>query len=304
MATARCLHPRYYPAQGKYFPCGKCPSCLSRNRDELAQRLYVEACTSRSAYFVTLTYDDENLPFAEYDLNCFDKDEVRKFIRSMRDFLRPKSINIRFFVTCEYGDLSNRSHYHVLLYFSDFLSLQQVYTLCADHWNFGNVYVSSVGKGCAKYCAKYCLKDDGTELLPKGDPNKPFRLFSLKPGIGCTPEALKYWKDNFFLSLDQENKYDGSTYFLPGNFYESRANFCKKVPRAARGRMSVAVQESITSVGWRKYYGYVDELKKSLCDRSLNFYDPLRDQFIPVFDKDFEIKEKARKLRRLKKNCL
>lgn len=303
----RCLHPKLYKSpQGgtKIFPCGKCPSCLSRKRDELAQRLYIEACTSRCAYFVTLTYDDANLPFADLEVNCFDKDRVRTFVRSIRDFLRPKGISLRFFLTCEYGDLSNRSHYHALLYFSDFLSLQQVYLLCAEKWKEGIVYVSSVGKGCAKYCAKYCLKEDGSEFLPDGHPNKPFRLFSMRPGIGCTPAAVKYWKDNFFLQLDSENKSQSMTLLQKVRLEDSRANFCKKVPRAVRGHMSTAVQMAMSRVGWWKYAEYSSELEGSLLNSSLNYYDAGRDEFIPIYDKDLEIKEKSRKLRKLKKNCL
>lgn len=300
----RCLHPRYYPNSGKIFPCGKCPACLSRNRDELTERLYIEACVSKCAYFLTLTYNDENLPFGETEVNIFDKEAVRDYIRSLRDFLRPRGISLRFFVTAEYGDLSNRSHYHAILYFSEFLSLQQVYILCSNKWKFGLVYLSSVGKGCAQYCAKYCLKDDGTDELPKGHPNKPFRLFSLKPGIGCTPEALKYWKDRFFLSIDAENKYDGSPYFLPAGFYASAGHSSQKMPRPAKRRMSEAVQEAVSSVGWYKYYDYLDELDKSLKDSSLNFYDKDTGEYIPIFKKDLEIKENARKLRRLKKNCI
>lgn len=181
----RCLHPRYYA--GRLFPCGKCPCCLSVRRDELATRLYVEACASRCAYFVTLTYEDGRLPFADSDLNCFDKAGVQAFIRSVRDFLRTKGLSIRYFLTSEYGDAGNRSHYHMLVYLSDFLSLQQVYILFSEKWRQGIVYVTSIGMGAAKYVAKYCLKDDGSEFFEKGHPNKPFRLFSRRPGLGATP---------------------------------------------------------------------------------------------------------------------
>lgn len=289
---SRCLHPRVYG--GKLFPCGKCPVCLSVRKEELAQRLYIEALTSRCAYFVTLTYDDENLPFADREINCFDKVGIQAYIRKIRDFFRPKGVSLRYFLTCEYGDRTLRSHYHMLLYLSDFLSLQQIYIVLKDTWGRGNVYVSSVGVGCAKYCAKYCLKDDGTDELKRGDPNKPFRLFSRRPGIGATPEAVKYYHDTFDLS---------TKFISPHGYLYDNSKLCKKVPRTVRRHLSGEVNEKLTKVGWSKFYEYRDELVKSLYDPTLNIV--CDDGTVePVFTRDLEIMEKTRKLRRLKKNCL
>lgn len=289
--NSRCFHPRVFGS--KLFPCGKCPACLAVRKEELAQRLYIEALTSRAAYFVTLTYDDENLPFAERDFNCFDKAGIQHFLRSLRDFFRPKGLSLRYFVTCEYGDRTNRSHYHLLLYLSDFLSLQQIYIVLKEKWGKGNVYVSSVGVGCAKYCAKYCLKDDGTDELDRHDPNKPWRLFSRRPGLGCTPAAIKYYEDTFSLS---------SKFISPVGYLYENSKLCKKVPRTVRNHLPPETREKISRVGWSKFYEYASELELALLDPSLNFYDGKN--FHPIYEKDLEIKEKTRKLRKLKKKCL
>lgn len=288
----RCLHPRVYG--GKIFPCGKCPACLSVRREELAQRLYIESLVSRCSYFVTLTYDDSELPFAEYDFNCFDKVGVQTFIRSLRDTYRDCGIKLRYFLTCEYGDLSNRSHYHLLLYLDSFLSLQQVYEDVKRKWGKGNVYISSIGLGAAKYCAKYCLKDDGTDELPRGDPNKPFRLFSRRPGLGATPDCVRYYRDNWklqekYIRFDHGIVVDGE-------------NIIDKIPRVIRNKFPKKVQDRLSRVGWAKFFDYLPELQKSLEDPHLNYFDG--SEFIPIFKKDLEIKEKARKLRKLKKNAL
>lgn len=42
--------------------CGKCPSCTLERASDWACRLSHELVTSKSAAFVTLTYDDEHLP--------------------------------------------------------------------------------------------------------------------------------------------------------------------------------------------------------------------------------------------------
>lgn len=61
----KCLHPlvlrdpRGYPYQ---VPCGKCVACLNNKRSSLSLKLRLEEYTSKYCYFLTLTYDDDNLP--------------------------------------------------------------------------------------------------------------------------------------------------------------------------------------------------------------------------------------------------
>lgn len=51
--------PRGYPYQ---VPCGKCVACQNNKRSSLSLKLRLEEYTSKYCYFLTLTYDDENLP--------------------------------------------------------------------------------------------------------------------------------------------------------------------------------------------------------------------------------------------------
>ena len=50
--------------EGEYitFPCGICPACKARNRNEWHFRIMQELKYATSAYFMTLTYRNENLP--------------------------------------------------------------------------------------------------------------------------------------------------------------------------------------------------------------------------------------------------
>lgn len=313
-----CLHPRY--RNGKAFPCGQCPSCLTRDREELAQRLIVENAVSKIAYFITLTYSDEYLPICkDTGVNCFDKDQVRKFIRSLRDYYRDDGINFRYFVTSEYGDTTNRSHYHGIFYYNSFQSRQQVYEDIKKKWPYGQISVDSVSMASARYVAKYCLKDDGTQDLPKGHPNKPFRLFSTKPALGCSTEALKWYKENFklqerFIRLDDTE-------------FVKNCQLIDKIPRVVRDKVTIVkkykktivcddgtkyrktmvlrdldMMKKLTAVGWSRFFQMVPDLHKSLNDKSLNRFDGKTS--IPDYSKDLEIKEKTRKLRKLKKHAL
>lgn len=296
----RCLHPTT-TRRGILFPCGKCPACLSQRKEELAERIFFESRVSPCSYFVTLTYDDSHLP-SDPDTGqmCFDKLGIQIYLRRVRDFLRPRDIKMRYFLTCEYGDLSFRSHYHAVVFLSSFLSLQQAWTLFSDLWEKGIVYLSSVGAGCCRYVAKYALKDDPQESfdLPAGDPRKPFRLFSRRPGIGATDECVHYWSEQFglhkrFYQWDSFSYYDNGEKFLP------------KIPRVVRSKFDEFTQRKITEVGWSRFYSLQEDLGKALSDSSLNVcIDPDSNTYESRFEKDLEIKKKTRKLRQLKKHCL
>lgn len=91
-------------------PCGKCVECLSKKRSDWSIRLINEERTSASAFFVTLTYDDVNLPFGHVDgentytldqaikeddfstmIPCVEKIHLVKFIKDLRNSLaRPQ----------------------------------------------------------------------------------------------------------------------------------------------------------------------------------------------------------------------
>lgn len=47
-------------------PCGKCGRCLQRRKMEWSFRMMNELIHSKTAYFVTLTYDPENVPYNKY----------------------------------------------------------------------------------------------------------------------------------------------------------------------------------------------------------------------------------------------
>lgn len=313
----KCFHPRYY--RGKIFPCQKCPACLSVKREELAQRIMIEQAVSKCSYFITLTYDDEHLPICkETGVNCFDKEQVRKFIRALRDYYRDDGVSFRYFVTSEYGDTTNRSHYHAIFFYNSFQSRQQVYIDIKSRWIFGNISVDSVTVASARYVAKYCLKDDGTEDLPNNHPNKPFRLFSQKPAIGCSPSALKWYKENF--------KLQESFIHLDETEFVKNCQLIDKIPRIVRKNLVTktyhktikfadnskkkvtyhiidnSLDKRLTSVGWSKFFSMTEDLYKSLNDKTLNKFDGVHAS--PILKKDLEIKEKARKLRKLKKTCL
>lgn len=165
-----------------------------------------EAAMHQDNCFITLTYDEEHLPW-DGSLN---KDHWQKFMKRLRFKYRPK--NIRYFHCGEYGSRMDRPHYHALLFGHDFndktlwASKDGVKTYISDEleslWPFGYSTVGNVTYQSAAYCARYTLKkrtgkdakdhywrmvatDLEVELQPE------YATMSLKPAIGKT------WFDEF-----------------------------------------------------------------------------------------------------------
>lgn len=202
MDTRFCLHPVVLPS--KIVPCGKCPVCRMKYRKQMALRIYMEKCLDKPkySYFLTLTYNDENVPKIG-DRFCFRKEDTTRFLDSLRHRLRSYSLSFRYFLTCEYGEEGYRSHYHLvcLLYgsgdFPSFYGKHAFNRICQELWPFGFTYDGTLTPYSILYCTSYALKDD--EFLerdwkdfPEG---KPFRLFSLRPGLGLSDNAISWWSN-------------------------------------------------------------------------------------------------------------
>ena len=59
-----CSYPITLVRNGRHelVPCGRCINCIQRKRAEWSFRLLIEHQNSKSAHFLTLTYNEENIP--------------------------------------------------------------------------------------------------------------------------------------------------------------------------------------------------------------------------------------------------
>lgn len=189
-----CYHPITLRGIGQ-VPCGHCAACLSHKRDEWTFRLRQEMLHSRdNCYFVTLTYDNDHVPFSEDLGYMFNKDEVQRFLKRLRksnektvideETGQIKSGSFRYYLTCEYGSATARPHYHALL-FGVAADLPTFRQRLESAWNRGRTQAVTMSDATIHYVTKYCLKDlDHGNDFPKGDPRRPFTLISNRPGIG------------------------------------------------------------------------------------------------------------------------
>lgn len=125
------------------IPCGHCYACKLTKSAEMASRSMLETLESPYNYFVTLTYDEENVPIAESMIykqeiengeikeiefkNVGDEiwctgtlipDEMTKFMKDLRRYFEYhyNHHGIRFYLAGEYGTENKRPHYHLLLF--------------------------------------------------------------------------------------------------------------------------------------------------------------------------------------------
>lgn len=161
--------PRFNIKRGEQqlaLPCGKCIGCKSANALQWANRCMHEAGEWDHNSFLTLTYDDENLP------DQLQPRELQKFVKRLRkrasDSLgavdRDRSHGIRLFGCGEYGSTTNRPHYHLLLFNCGFPDRYQVgrglyeSPVVSELWPYGSNRIGEVTAASANYVAQYSLK--------------------------------------------------------------------------------------------------------------------------------------------------
>lgn len=214
------------------LPCGQCIGCRLERSRQWAVRMVHESKEWPSNYFVTLTYDEANLPkygslvYAHYQ-------EFMKVLRMNR--WRKTERKLRFFCAGEYGSRSARPHYHAILFNLVLSDLHQVGAdlfsspLVDKLWGRGECKIGAVTPESAQYVAGYCVDKVTGAAAPAhyrvvvdyetgemADIEPEFCHMSLKPGIGAK------WMERFSSDVYPEGKvvFNGKKW-LPPRYYDS-----------------------------------------------------------------------------------
>jgi hypothetical protein len=150
----------------------------------------LEAAEHEENTFVTLTYDDEHLP----EGSNLDVGHARNFIRRLnRRYETPR----RHYIVGEYGDRSQRPHYHAALFGVANCVRGRTHTGrrngCCDQcvkigdlWPYGQVYLGSLTRESASYVVGYVTKKLTAPDDPRLEGRTPeFARMSRNPGIGA-----------------------------------------------------------------------------------------------------------------------
>lgn len=158
----------------------------------------LEASQYKDNCFVTLTYDDDNLPSD----GSLDRRHLQLFMKSFRASIAP--LKVRFYGVGEYGERTQRPHYHLALF--GWPSCQarsgddrsSFVRICCDcfacsrvrkAWLRGGVVLGSLSVESAQYVAGYVTK----KMTNANDPlvaswlkgrSPEFCQMSRRPGIG------------------------------------------------------------------------------------------------------------------------
>lgn len=238
------------------IPCGQCIGCRLEYSRQWANRCMLELEYHDSAYFVTLTYDDDHVPVSYYgdpDTGLatpsltLRKRDFQLFMKRLRKAFPDD--HIRFFASGEYGSQTFRPHYHAIIFglhlddlilykkspdnkFSYFnsASLQRCWSVIESRKNSTNPLAVPIGfavvapvtwETCA-YTARYVMKKlKGPEAVFYEEFNiePPFTLMSRKPGI-----ARQWYEDHpdcydyEYINVSSEQ---GGRKFRPPKYFDS-----------------------------------------------------------------------------------
>lgn len=181
--------------------CGQCIPCRINKRREWVGRLTLEAGLYTDNAFVTLTYDDAHLPTVvgpqlpgDTHLATLAPPHLTNFLKRFRKSIAPHQV--RFYAVGEYGDETERPHFHIALF--NYPSCQwgqtrlhkqyccAVCELIKTTWGLGGVMLGTLEDTSMNYIAGYVLK----KLTNKHDirlngRHPEFSRMSLRPGIGA-----------------------------------------------------------------------------------------------------------------------
>lgn len=173
------------------YPCGQCMPCRLNRRRLWTHRLLLEQLQHSDSAFVTLTYDDSHLP-ADSSL---DPKHVQDWLKRFRKLIEP--LRVRYYLVGEYGDVTERPHYHVALFgypscHYGVSRYTRTRTQCCSacelvrtSWSLGHVLLGTLSVDSCQYVAGYVTKKmtspDDARLLGR---HPEFARMSNRPGLG------------------------------------------------------------------------------------------------------------------------
>lgn len=186
-----------YMIGSQAFPCGGCLPCLFNRRRLWTHRIMLEASLYKDNSFLTLTYDDEHLPVD----GSLVKKHLQDFMKRFRKSIEP--IKVRYYGVGEYGERTQRPHYHLALFGwpgclagnTLTASIEGKRSCCApcarvqEAWLLGGIMLGTLRTESAQYIAGYVTKKmtnknhaAAANWLGRRDPE--FSVMSRRPGIG------------------------------------------------------------------------------------------------------------------------
>lgn len=187
-------------------PCGKCIDCIQRKRSDWSFRLLQEHKNSLKSTFLTLTYNEENLP----QNSKLVKKDLQNYFKRVRTSHR----NLKYYAVGEYGTQGLRPHYHAIVFNCDNSTLVDQWhnTKGTDKNVLGFVTCDTVTEASIHYVTGYVVSKYGKidEKTGKSintwapDDIKPFAIMSKGLGKIYLKHNTKFHKSNFTTETTKE----------------------------------------------------------------------------------------------------
>lgn len=180
-------------------PCGQCIGCRLERSRQWAIRCVHEAQLHEENAFITLTYNEDELP-------KYGSLQFKDFQDFMKRFRKSLDHKIRFFHCGEYGTINGRPHYHACIFGHGFMDKtpweknndEILYRSASLEklWPYGFSTIGDVTFESAAYVARYILKkvtgEGSAEHYDDVDPSTgevttrspEYTTMSRRPGIG------------------------------------------------------------------------------------------------------------------------
>ena len=182
------------------IPCGHCLGCRLDYSRQWADRMILELDHTGKGCFMTLTYNDENVPKV-FDDDMFygltlSKKDCQDFMKRLRKAFT--GTEIRFYACGEYGSNTRRPHMHIICFgisLDDFpdREIKGMNELGQSHfiskkleriWNKGFCLIADVSYKTCAYVSRYVQKKAFNDLV-EWYQEPEFSLMSRRPGIGA-----------------------------------------------------------------------------------------------------------------------
>lgn len=231
-------------------PCGKCIGCRIDYSRSWALRCMLESQYHKSTMFLTLTYDDENVPHSSYvdsetgeikDILTLKPKDFTDFMKRLRErYKRYYDKELRYYACGEYGSTTLRPHYHAIIFgldLDDLKLLKKSHTgydifeseFLNSCWKLGYINCSHSSFETCAYTARYVMKKrkgKDADEYEYFNIEPEFVRMSLKPGIGQS----YYDEHKHDIYLNDEIILKDGKKFKPPTFFDKK--FAEECPEA------------------------------------------------------------------------
>lgn len=214
-------------------PCGRCEACYKRKVSAWSFRLMQQSKVSESAYFITLTYDNQHVPispkgFATLDSTKYILKECKRgthkgrnrkvqYSSHMQLFLKQirkqHTSRILYYYAGEYGTKSKRPHYHAIIYN---LNLELIFDkktcnllrntmydgkteVTTKYWPHGHVTVGQLTAASVGYTLKYLSKVCKIGKADWDDRVPAYAKMSKNLGLNyLTPQMIQWHRNDLY----------------------------------------------------------------------------------------------------------